>query len=118
MCDKTEKRVFYLVGTAACFKSSILSRLNEEGVCYKSSSDLSDLRESFPALYTRKDGVQFNTIAVSYTHLDVYKRQSLNNVSGIKNFFFLLSGVLLTQAVNVSGLHTFLEKYFLKNYMY
>lgn len=63
MCDKTEKRVFYLDGTAACFKSSILSRLNEEGVCYTSSSDLTDLRESFPALYTRKDGVQFNTIA-------------------------------------------------------
>ena len=61
MCDKTEKRVFYLDGTAACFKSSILSRLYEEGVCY-TSSDLSNLRQSFPALYTSQDGIQFNTI--------------------------------------------------------
>ena len=56
------KRVCYLDGTAACYKSSILSSLSESDICYTSSSDLTELREEFPKFYTRQDGIQFVTI--------------------------------------------------------
>lgn len=57
------KIVYYLDGTAACFKSSILTNLYQNNVCFTSSSDLTLLRNEFPELYTRTDGIQFNTIS-------------------------------------------------------
>lgn len=56
------KQVYYLDGTAACFKSTILSTLYQNNICFTSSSDLTHLRNTFPALYTRDDGIQYNTI--------------------------------------------------------
>ena len=57
-----EKKVYYLDGTAACYKSSIILKCREDNICYTSSSDLTEMRERFPSFYTRQDGIQFSTL--------------------------------------------------------
>lgn len=63
MSEIVNKRIYYLDGTAACYKSSILSKLQQDNICFTTSSDLIHLRNDFPAFYTHEDGFQYNTIS-------------------------------------------------------
>ena len=62
------------------------------GVCYYSVTILYFLQvyyvmKGFSSSFTSESKLLFNYISVSYTHLDVYKRQQLCIVSSLLNLF-------------------------------